>query len=765
MLNFKSVTPRGAFAFGLDVPTLKLDYQGIVVLIGENGSGKSALMNSISQALFGKNDTPGDGDEIANVVLKEGCDVVLEVEVNGKPYTAEYVRRFKRPGSTARVTDEFLFEGDKDIREESMSATFARIRSLVGMDYDQFRATSYLGIQNAPRFLNGTDGDRMSVITPFLGLGIWDRTQISVREKKKISLDLLAQAKGKLEYLEEQLASTAEKVLSSDQIETQSSAIEDAKSQIGIRKAEIDRIKASTTTVDNRLRVLEADITRLEAEVRVHKKSLSDVKTEKVRRVHEINGSFPEIDRGPLEEKQKLKREVEKKVQSERSTLERSLADLKKLTIESKGVVSKMDQDVAESKSLSAKLQDLKKDLSHVADSLAKMPEDSLGECPTCYTEVDPSHLAQVRLDFQNKVSALEKSTVEIDTRVKRLSRQAIEALQAHVTETAATLKAEIDALDEDAGVQLGQIDGFITDEETRIEAFVDEWRTKQVKQAEVGYAAKIGELEALLTKVNTALASINAERGTLKLDPTTLKNRDRVSALQKEINAVEISLKESERKIADSNLYADQVTQLETEQDTVATSIRGLETQVDDLAFLDAHLGDKGIKRFKLRDCLGFMNNKLAEYMAIMGLPFQVWFQDRIIKKTSLKKNIELLTDEDWTDRFEIFVTDGLKTGVPVGLYSGGERTLISLAILGVLWESANTFGSSGSNLLMIDEPFGLLREENQEKALALFEYWGGLRKCIIVSDNTQAIDTIGRRAATWQITKNGHISTIKVA
>ena len=182
MIHFKSVTPIGAFAFGFDVPKLRLGYSGLVILQGENGSGKSSIMNSVVQALFGNNDTPGDGDEIANSVLKEGCDIIVEFEASGKSYTAEYARRFKREGSNARVTDLFLFDEDgTDLRKESSAATFAEIRKILNLDYEQFRATSYLGVQTAPKFLNGTDQERMQVVTPFLGLGLWDNAQKQVR--------------------------------------------------------------------------------------------------------------------------------------------------------------------------------------------------------------------------------------------------------------------------------------------------------------------------------------------------------------------------------------------------------------------------------------------------------------------------------------------------------------------------------------------------------------------------------------------------------
>jgi DNA repair exonuclease SbcCD ATPase subunit len=109
--------------------------------------------------------------------------------------------------------------------------------------------------------------------------------------------------------------------------------------------------------------------------------------------------------------------------------------------------------------------------------------------------------------------------------------------------------------------------------------------------------------------------------------------------------------------------------------------------------------------------------------------------------------------------DRFEIMVSDGPKSEVPIGMYSGGERALISLALLGVLWEIG-----SQTNLLMIDEPFGLLKEENADRAIDLMNYWGTLKRCVLVSDNTSRVDSIRNRAATFIFEKKNHVSTVKV-
>lgn len=765
MLSFKSLQPKGAFAFGLDVPKLRLDYRGLVVVEGQNGAGKSSIMNSLVQTVFGKNDTSGAADEICNVVLKEGCDIIVELQADGKPWTVELARGFKRPGSNARVTDLFLFnDKGEDKREEKMGDTLAMIHSLVGMNFEQFRATSYMGVQTVSKFLDGTDSDRMKVITPFLGLSVWDRAVVQIRALKKAAMDALLEAKSKYEFSTESLAELEAELLTDEEKLNHESRIEDAQAAIDEVVSEIDRIKASTTSVDNRLRVLESDLVRVKKDADVARSgATSAVRDRDFALRLASNSQPPTLDRTALDQVLATKAEVTK--ESQRAVSGKAAYDASWIHVKlGKGQSTEIDALLKQAADIGEKRDGHHVEATTLRKALDRMPKGELGECPTCFTSVTAEHLASVRLDYENRYAEATKQHSAAVAAYTSLIEKAQTLLDTMRAEGLKQAQADLDATLAWEKEQMAAIAVLQATEEAKVKAQVEEYRATQVKSIQDTYEAKSKEHAASLVKAEAAVKATQAEIDKIKLDPTTLGNRQKVATLEAEVTAFRKEI--DGIKVILSN-HALRVTQRDAAQkacDDTRTIVAGLETRVDDLEFMDAHTGDNGIKRYKLRGCLGFMNDKLSQYMSILELPLQVWFQDRVLKKKSAKKNPKLLTDDDFTDQFEVMVTDGPKEGVPIGMYSGGERTLIALSLLGVLWETANISGQGGSNLLMIDEPFGLLREENRDRALKLFEHWASLDKCVIVSDNTGAIDGIGRRAATWSVRKENHVSTIVV-
>lgn len=759
MFKAKSVWPRGAFSFGLDVPKLRLDYQGIVVLQGPNGSGKSSTMNCVAHALCGQNDTPADADLIENLVLRQGCDVQVEFEAQNEPWTVEYVRNFKREGSNAKVSDVFLWNAlGEDKRGENLKATQATVRGLIGMDFDQLMATSYMGVNETSKFLQGTDGERMEIITPFLGLSVWDKAQEKVRELKKAAQEQLTAARARLESTQALLTSTHEQVLSpegrsdlQDRVYSDEQAIKDLES-------EINRIQASTTSVDNRIRVLESDKVRLQRDQTTQQTARTREVSEETRQVNLLNRSSPEQDFSLRESLSQSISEVRTRYVASRATLE------SEATLYAKGDFRwELFPEVAalqeKAKALRERQIEVATRKSMLASSIKALPDEGVGECPTCFTSVDAEHLASTKMRFQEEQVALELEAAELERSLQSWMEGAKEQFQGFLAAARKESDDKLDALHGEENGETTPFQGQYDAEVARLSGEVTSWRSDETAKIKAKIKGVLDKIDAALADIKKNIAATEKEIASITQDPATVANRTRVQELQGSIATLRKGIEGLQATLTTSDLHATQVEQLLADIHTETQSADAWALRLDDLTKLDIHCGDKGIKRYKLRSKLGYMNKKIADYMQLMNLPIQMWMQDRVLKKAAQKKKPENLTDEDYSDQFEVFVADGPKIGVPVGQYSAGESTLLSLALLGVLWEVGGQ-----SNLLMIDEPFGYLLEGNRDRALALLEYWGTLGRAVLVADNTGAIDSISRRAATWVFSKEEHISSIQV-
>ena len=766
MANLLSVVSQGAFVFGYDTPVLKLDQGGLIVLSGPNGSGKSSIMNSIAQSMFCKNDTTGDGDDIVNKTLDDGCRIATDFEVKGTVYRAEYLRKFRREGSKARETDLYLWEkvGDSfvDKRGASMADTAKKIQTLIGMDFSQFMATSYMGIQSASLFLNGTDSQRMSIITPFLGLGVWDSIQEKVRALKKSVAEDLHKSKGQYDTIVSQLETVTSRVLDAEARARVESQIADLELRLEDSKIDLERELSSSTELSNKIQILQTDIDRLINENGKLSRDEIQIKNDLKRTIDRIASSSPQVDRTALDQ---IRAELVQAETMLKSTLVGARRDLAMWNgLIGKPLIRACDKAaklMEQHNALDAQIVSLTTVLNGLEDSLHSVLSGE-GECPTCHQIATAEHLSQVREQIEAEISS---KSVELDSaksKQKNLFDKAMALAEAFK-------KSEIERITkmvEDANSATPEVADFrerIAAEEARIESQIQNWRKDQEKEASDAAKANCARILDSIGVNNAKIQDLNQQCAELEADPSVIESKTRIGSLRASIEHLTNEIDRNEQLIKDSDMWAKEQIRLEKQAQEVSSKLHNLETKQEDVEFLDRHTGDKGIKRFKLRDCIEFMNDRLSFYMGIMGLSMRVWFQDRELKKSAIKKKPDQLTDDDWTDRFEIFIADGDKSGVPAGMYSGGERTLVSLAVLGTLWETANTFGSGGSNILMVDEPFGLLQEDNRDRALALFEHWANMNKTVLVSDNTGTISKM-RYTQMWEMHKTNHTSQIVV-
>lgn len=747
MFKLISVTPRGAFAFSHDIETIPLDKQGLVALLGPNGSGKSSIMNSVTTALFGKNDLGYEGDDVINRVLDDGCNIQVVFEVDAESYyTVEYCRKFRRSGK-ARETDVFLtrhdYGGEADLRGESQSDTFARIRRLVGLDYSQFVATSYLGTQTAPRFLNGTDSARMEIITPFLGLGIWDEIQVRVREALNTKRSGIEGQIGARDSLLEQAAKFSCDVLSEGELLALKAEMAGFEANKTTTQAEIDRVLVQSRDHSKRVADLRAEIAAFDRESRglsTRHTASASAHAQRVRtaqssvfegwdaKVRALDAAHVEAGREWAERLSKLKVD------------EAAGADTEEL----EDATHKWQQAAAGYKAQIAVHQAM-----HV----------DAGTCPTCQSEVSDAHVAQIEATKGAAISAAEDGLAEVSARITEAKAQIGQIRHVFKAGHEAKIASYWDERCAWDAIEFAKR----TEAETQAQNSLAAWRKKHIDEMNTAFALEEAETAARIAQLATLRARVEEQLDAAIRDPAAQDCEKRLFECRRELAAYQSKIDAHLAAVAVSTRAAQYAAQCEKQATEASSYIVAVQSQIQDLEFLEKHVGDKGFKRFKLRSCIGFMNERLAHHMSVLGLPLQVWLQDRELKKSALRKKPEDLREEDWADRFEMFVRDGVKERVPVGMYSGGERTLISLSLLGTLWETANLFGGGGSNVLMLDEPFGLLHSDNRDRAVALLEHWRSASKSILVSDNTGAVDAV-RADTQILIEKKNHVSTYRL-
>jgi DNA repair protein SbcC/Rad50 len=153
-----------------------LDFSGIEVacISGQNGAGKSSLLDAITWALFGK---ARSADDDLITLGKEEAQVTLEYEYERDRYRIE---RSKKKGATKQVqlnvwdTDE---EKWVNFSEETNTATQNKLERILRMDYDTFINASFFLQGKADLFAQQRPSERKQTLAKILELDVWDEYQ------------------------------------------------------------------------------------------------------------------------------------------------------------------------------------------------------------------------------------------------------------------------------------------------------------------------------------------------------------------------------------------------------------------------------------------------------------------------------------------------------------------------------------------------------------------------------------------------------------
>lgn len=197
-----------------------------------------------------------------------------------------------------------------------------------------------------------------------------------------------------------------------------------------------------------------------------------------------------------------------------------------------------------------------------------------------------------------------------------------------------------------------------------------------------------------------------------------------------------------------------DQYTATEAERLRHEALNLALETRIAQLKKVEASLGDKGFKAYKIDASRTAFNNSLSRYLSLLS--------DGEIE-AELVTEVAKADGKGMKAELDILVRDGEKAGVPIRQYSGGEKATLSLAILGSFWDLASSQAGGSVNVLLLDEPFANLDPWQEEKACQLLASMRNEGRLILVVTNRQSVRERGTFDREIRVVKSRHISRLE--
>lgn len=257
----------------------ELDFTGFKTasIVGNNGSGKSAILDAITWALFGKSRITKDTERKDNVRERNDvincyssfCQVSLEFELEGKRYFVN--RRIDRGKSGQGLQFKLLADGG-EVDLHGKGASDAEIERELGVSFKVFLTSSFITQGDSSRFMDASPKERREMLAEILELDIYERCLEQTAEMSR-------ETKKNKEILEDKQKTLTEATLTEQdtrrRLDLATTILEEATKALALAKNERVKITSELANLESQIAVLQADERKrnelLEEEVKLEK--------------------------------------------------------------------------------------------------------------------------------------------------------------------------------------------------------------------------------------------------------------------------------------------------------------------------------------------------------------------------------------------------------------------------------------------------------------------------------------------------------------
>jgi exonuclease SbcC len=451
----------------------------LACISGANGAGKSALLDAITFALFGK--ARNSGDSLINTHKDvNAAEVEFTFNYEGNVYRVQRIA----PREKNTILEFQIQTGEdkwKALTERTLRDTDARIQETLRLDYETFVNASFFLQGKADQFTQQRPGDRKRILSSVLGLEIWEEYRGRSATRRKGVEDQITGLQGRLQEIANELDQEESRKARLTELDSQ---LQDLSKSRTAQEAVLEEVRRRAAAVQQQQALVAALATQLErtqiqlAEQRTRLEERSAEQTAfaeligKAERTEATYASWQALreELVTLEgvaakfHGQEMKRSASVAIiESERARLETELTglsnenenlksllankaeherELKQITTE----IERMEKHLAARVDKEKELQDLKKiqsnahaqnkllydEMKNLEEKIKRVREtEGLANCPTCGQPLTEEHRVSVIAELTgegtqkgDKYRANVKSAKDVDKQVEKLEKE-----------------------------------------------------------------------------------------------------------------------------------------------------------------------------------------------------------------------------------------------------------------------------------------------------------------------------------------------------
>jgi exonuclease SbcC len=470
---------RNFLSYG-DNPPQEIDLQGVhmAALVGNNGAGKSALLDAITWALFGKARSGNDQ------LLRQGANemsVTFEFEVEGQLYRVR--RRFSRKSRTHTVVLEQQLDGKRwrpIVTESKVRAVDEEIQRLLGMDYDTFVNTVFMPQGRSGEFMNLDPSERRDLLAQLLGLEDYEKLAEKARERAKTLSGQISEGEKHLKDIESELSQKPQIVAEFEKKQRERDHAEQVLRQMDEEIAHVQRTRENLLAVKARLELLGSEKQTIQKQIENDQKDLNELEIQ-LQRWQKVLAQEAQIV------------EAWKKFQQVQQA-EQALSEKAKQLMELEQQKHRLEQMILKARAeLESRLKANERDAANIEQRLA-----------------DLKKVIARRNEVERQLEELLKARKELrDWEEKQKQWQDLQQERAILEQTIASEKAE-----------WAQKEGQLSQEQKQLEAIIG--RTPQIEQE----LRQLEEVRKRFSELQSQLDSARKKREQLSGQLTMLNTR-----------------------------------------------------------------------------------------------------------------------------------------------------------------------------------------------------------------------------------------------
>lgn len=319
----KKLRIQNFLSYGEETQELDFDLFQFAVLTGENGAGKSSLIEAIPFCIW------GEGRESNRELVRKGAKearLELEFELQNNIYRITRILTHGKSNVSQQLEFAIYDRSINDFRtltKAKLKDTEAEVQKRIGISYKTFINSSFFAQGKADLFVKNGPADRRRVLSEILGLSHYEELSQKAKDAAKSLQGKLDSTLTRIELLKSDIASMPQLRLDHEAKLAEEHAVE----------AELAAIDASLLALDSDLQVFQQKETEL-AVLNTELISLTQRLEQEAKLVRQKESEVSAIDlrlqtRGTLLLKQRQSESLKKELEllDERQSLAQSLKE------------------------------------------------------------------------------------------------------------------------------------------------------------------------------------------------------------------------------------------------------------------------------------------------------------------------------------------------------------------------------------------------------------------------------------------------------